>query len=406
MALPITIVSNAHFPGRLPPFKSSAENFYAVVPDETVATNFTIYKASDPSSSWSEPSSARTGPFAVISAAQSGNNIHIIGYDSTNDIYEYYNYDMTTDSYTTSGETIEDVSGGPPVQPWCSIAVRSDGDVVVVYAGSHDAVMGGDKERAEVNVRSGGSWSGPTSLGDTGGTDPFDTTDVHYGNPICTKASDSDDIHIIYSFQENTADPPTSWSYTVARTIDASNTLSSQINNTEDTGGVLLGHSNAVAYDDAGTQRIAWFGCDGFALEAGRATEDGSGDISSISIAGTGDDARPNGEVGVHSLAVLGTELHGLFSQDLASEYDIYYIKSTDDGVNWDTAVEELDAVTCNYISANIYQRGSQLVLAYVYDDGGSTKYNEKNLTTPSMTKLSDGKLTDLVNTYVGPFES
>ena len=82
-------------------------------------------------------------------------------------------------------------------------------------------------------------------------------------------------------------------------------------------------------------------------------------------------------------------------SQDLFSD-------SNNDSAGWGTDTEELDAVTINNITSNVYQRGSDIVLAYVYDDAATIKYNEKVLRT--IPTFAAAELPQQ-NYYIGPFK-
>ena len=256
------------------------------------------------------------------------------------------------------------------------------GDVIVVYNGDTDAVMGGKKERVDVNIRTGGTWGGAVAL-DAGG-------DIHYGNPNVVKGPLTDDMHIVWQQTLNIADPPTAWLQTQARTLRPDDTLSTTVEPslaTNYTASHLLGGQNLVSYDDGGTQRIVGVGLsDTNDLKNVSTTEDGSDDITltvgDILAEALTDEIFANVEVGICSIAELSGDLHILYSGGgiAGVDQDLYYIKSTDDATTWDTETEEIDAITVNFISANIYVRGADTVLAYVYDDGGVQKYNEKIL--------------------------
>ena len=73
--------------------------------------------------------------------------------------------------------------------------------------------------------------------------------------------------------------------------------------------------------------------------------------------------------------ALDGTDQHLLYSGGGVGglDRDLFHDK------NKTADVEELDGVTVNRISCNVYDR-SGAKLAYVYDDGGTIKYNEVNL--------------------------
>ncbi len=71
----------------------------------------------------------------------------------------------------------------------------------------------------------------------------------------------------------------------------------------------------------------------------------------------------------VFVLAVEGTNEHLLYSERISQ--DLFHDEN--DG----TDTELLDAVTINAISSNVYTRECSTVLAYLYDDAGTVKYNE-----------------------------
>jgi hypothetical protein len=223
-------------------------------------------------------------------------------------------------------------------QPWGSIAVRSDGDVVVVYAGATDLNMGDSKERIDFNVRVSGSWGGPTALDDGG--------DVHYGNPVVVKGPLTDDMHITYQETNETAnDPPTSWITGSVRTLRPDDTLS--IRKTFDWSVItLLPVPNMVTYEDSGTQRIAWgYGWNDSSIKVARSTEDGSDDIQAPFAAGPINFPRFSGEMAIFTFAELDGDLYMLYSGGGTSgvDQDLYYSKSTNDGATWSTVTEEID---------------------------------------------------------------
>jgi len=192
MALPDTILTSVMVHGRSPPFKSSGGAFYVIVPSGL--TQLHAYKSTDPGvTAWVQQDSAGqpTGSpgFDKISVVQDGDILHIATLINDGGIeYQYNTFNMATDAWVIANELI-DVSDAGGNFYWISIAVRSDGDVVVVYAGELDRVMGGDKIRVDFNIRTTGTWGGPQAL-DAGG-------DVHYGAPNCVKAETTDHVHVM-----------------------------------------------------------------------------------------------------------------------------------------------------------------------------------------------------------------
>ena len=400
MALPTTITSNGGIAGHQPPFKSSAGNFYAVAPLSTGVID--VYKATDPvDGSWTVQSGGPATTMTVASCVQAGDNIHVAHYSTGTGLYYYSRFNMSTDTWDRTQTSLGTLSGNLPTFPWCSIAVRNDGDIICVIAAETDQVMGGKKERVDYieSTDDGANWGTHTALDAAG--------DVHYGNPNVVKGPLTDDMRCVWQTTSNIADPPAAWTDTEARTLDSANSLSTTVTNTADTGGTMLGISNLVGYEDAGTARTAFNGAlDGTDIIAWRATDDGSGDIQAPSNA-TAATENPyvNGEAGILSLAEDSGTLYCLFSNNDDTQ-DIYYMESTDDGATWTaTPTQVVDAITCNYISCNIFQIDDQKVLAFVYDDAGTIKFNAKDLTALSYTQLDHAEFTGLVNSHVGPFE-
>ena len=378
MALPTTVVSDVGLRGHHPPVKSSGGAFYTVVRAD--ADELDVYKATDPTDSWTVQDSGdgpvHAGTLLGYATTVDDNIIHIIAWIS--DRHEYYTFDMDTDQWVIDeAVTDTDIQSTPPDQPWASIAVRSDGDIVVVYGGETDASMGDEKERVDVNIRTSGTWSGPTSL-DSGG-------DKHYGNPNCVLGT-NDFVHCLWQHTEDTAfDPPTIWNATQGRSIDpADDSLSTVDLSSADTADVLLGQTNAITYDDGGTQRIIISGGRLTLLHTAQGTES-SNDIlltAPAVLETLTAEFYENTEVGIATTVALNADIHCLYSGGGTAgvDQDLYYITSTDNGDSWSTETEEIDAITVNFISANIYVRGADTVMAYLYDDGGVQKYNEKVL--------------------------
>ena len=376
MALPVTIVSDIGLPGHHPPEASPRNQFYAVVRAD--ADELDVYKATDPTSSFSVQDSGNgpvhAGTLVGYSCIQDGDIIHIVAWSTAT--YEYYTFNTATDVWAID-ELIETPKNAPTF-PWASIAVRSDGDVIVAYAGDTDQVMGGKKERVDYARREGGTWTAGVAL-DAGG-------DVHYGNPNVVLGT-NDGMHFIWQTTTVTTDPPTSWASAEGRTLDSGNSLSTLATHANATFSGLLGYQLMLSYDDAGTQRVHAVGFKENQRPQCNFTnsrEDGSDNLEFIN-SGHNDlttDCFYNGEISIVSAIHLDGELHALFSGGGTDgvDQDLYYFSSINLGDTYINEAEEIDAITVNFISANIYVRDCNFVLAYIYDDGGVQKYNEKIL--------------------------
>src|SRR3990172_7916548 len=139
MALPVTIsgvafASGNYFEG---PFLSGGA-FYAVFEDTTTAGKLNVVKATDPTSSFStqDAANAPDAGTAILSmwVYQDGTDLKIVTATATGPEYRYHVFHMATDLWdsTLKNETIEDVKDQPALVNFsCSLAVRSDDDVVV-----------------------------------------------------------------------------------------------------------------------------------------------------------------------------------------------------------------------------------------------------------------------------------
>jgi hypothetical protein len=378
MALPTTILSSAGLGGYHPPYKSSGGAYYCVVLAD--ADELDVYKATDPTDSWTIQDSGggpvHAGTIGGFSTTVDDNIIHMIVWSAA--AYEYWTFDMDTDQWVTDQAIESSIDAN---WPWGSIAVRSDGDVVVAYAGVTDANMGDTKERVDVNIRTGTTWGGPVAL-DAGG-------DVHYGNPNCVLGT-NDGTHCLWQKQTSTVnDPPNSWSDLEARTLDSGDNLSTTDTDTEDTSAWKLALPHLISYDDAGTQRMYAGGRTGGVDHLHiPATEDGSDNIAfgtthSPNVSNAVARDRVNGilEGSQASYVELDGDIHVLYGGGGSQGFDVdlYYTKSTDDAANWSTPTLEF-AATMRHISVTTYVRGGNNRLAYFYDDNDIQKYNEKDL--------------------------
>ena len=266
MALPTTIVAGAGSGCYHPPFKASDGDFYVIVRN---GANLDAYRATDPTDAWTiqdvdnNPINLGSGQRHAI--VQDGDNLHIAS--STGGAYRYNLFDMAASTWTVASEAIE-TPANLPANHWISIAVRSDGDVVVVYNGDTDQVMGSTKQRVDYNVRTVTTWGGPQALDNA-------AADEHYGNPNCVLGTNNF-VHCLWQATANVTDPPTAWTDTIGGSIDpADDTLSTNDASDADTGGALLGFPNVISYDDGGTQRIivSGFIADGTSLSTAQGTE-------------------------------------------------------------------------------------------------------------------------------------
>lgn len=393
MALPTTISSTwTTVTGgcRFGPFLSSAGNVYILLKiTASISPSWAMYKATDPTSSFSEvdsahrPANGGANDVTGISAVQDGDTLHIVMANNDGALnkasYRYDTFDMSTDLWgvvdeaihtgLTVSDTTAGVNGG--LQN-CDIVVRSDGTIVVGYNGAGEVFMGGTRGRMVYARRStGGTWTTGIAVGPTGTTD--------YYRAGCSELGASDRTHFVYT--------NSSQSDVVHRSLDSSNTL-----------------DTAATIDATGLTSTGQLVAKGVHYVSGSSTllrvpyVDSSGKIS---VAKFTSGANPSFTIDVDAatnavrfaqygstpswwaLAYLILDGFTLYLAYVDStNFDLYTDVNSND-LGWGTDVLRLSA-TMNSLSASFYNRpGAGAVIGYVYDDGGTVKYNEVNLIYP-----------------------
>lgn len=367
MALPVTI-SDVSFPSEnyyIGPFLSSAGNVY-VIPRRASTGRIEAQKATDPTSSFSIVS-AGTGPLVQAGTLTSAwcyqvvDVIHLAFLDfGASSSLSYCNFDMSTDTWTAEEVVLLAFDNGPQTAATdsVSIGVRSDGDVIVLYNGDGDAIMGTDYARVDYARKESGSWTTGIPVDGAG-------EDHWHGASIVMGASDR--AHLFY--RNDDLDD----GYHV--TLTSANNL-----------------QTPTAFDATGANDHAHMFGKGVAFASGADTKirvPYTDSTNKVSIAGFVSADNPT--VSVVATDVSDTTLgNPTRSYDLAvdvdkqwllyvegSTGDLWRVNTGADNDTWDSDVELLDAVNISELSSNIYQRGTDIVFAYIYNDGGTIKYNE-----------------------------
>lgn len=389
MALPVTI-SAVVFPNHnyyVGPFLSGGA-FYTVLLDSTDESLVEVHKATDPTSSFTEQDSGNkpntTDDIKTMWVHQEGTDLHIVHgeFDGTDTArYGYSIFHMATDLWhaTIVDETIEasvTVLGATDVS--CSISVRSDGDVIVLYNGATDREHGTEQHRVDYRRREGGTWSSAIAVDNAG-------ADFWFGSVIVRGSSDR--MHFFFKNDDDDAFQRTLTSANVLETFPAAG--DSDVNAANHVFGP------GISYDDGGTQRVRCpykDGGTGLVSYAEFDSADAPGAFT-VNAGVTSSAVFVKQEFPVQCMAADGTNEHLLFSNPGRDpRHDINNITET-----------TILAGTVDFLSCNIYDRPGKK-LAFVYDDGGTIKYNEVDL-DPALTALS-GATFPLDNYYVGPFKT
>jgi len=293
-------------------------------------------------------------PIKSMWTFEDGSDIHVATQEDSGDV-RYHVFDPGTDTWTTKSEFVVTNNPNDPAVHACSIALRSDGDVIILYGG-----IDGADDAIYYARREGTTWTTDQQVDGAASTNDYISAVIVLGV--------SDRVHFFYK-NDNLLD-------ILHRSLSSSNVLDTADQTVDDsTGGSNFRLSRGVSYISGATKvRIAYKDSGNDVaigeLDSGAdptiATSTGVSDSAVLSI---------NGQA-IFCLANDGTTLHLLYSQD--TDKDIFHDENADDA-GWGTDDEEKDAVTANRISCNVYTRGS-LVLAYLYLDGTTSKYAERSL--------------------------
>ncbi len=359
--------------GRMRPYISSAGNVYVV--GRGTGSNINkifVYKHADPGDGlWTLADNANIPSGSTIHGwctFQAGDLIHIATQQETDDIL-YHVFSMSSDTFTTENEAVTSAVGTDiDADKAISISLETDGSIIIFYQGASDSNMGA-KERVDRAYKpSGGSWTVDQAV-DDGGKVSFFLGGIVRG--------EANKFHLTFKDETNLN--------ALHKSVqDVDGTLSSveTFDSSGMSGGVEFSVIQSVYYDDGGVERIT--AGTGAATQSGRSSEiddDGSPDTEEDWAFS---DARLKNlnNFALASYAVDEKRVWVVYASNAASSQDgDVFSNSNDDSAGWDgSSNEELDAITCNLITSNVYQRGDDIVLAYVYDDGGTIKYNEKVL--------------------------
>jgi len=312
---------------------------------------------SDPAvdGNWADVDFSLTGELVVsMWCFEDSGDIHIAT-QGAGGIVRYHVFDPGTDTFTTKNEVVVTNAPLAGVEA-CSIAVRSDGDVIIGYAGQD----GGDGAIFYAREE-GAGWTTNVQVDGAASTNDYSGIVIVLGL--------SDRMHFFY-FNDTLDD-------FLHRSLSSTNVLDTADQVIDATGafGLKLPHNHGVSYVSGATKVRVPYG--DFNARISIAKFDSGADPTittdaGVTAAGT---SAINGNT-IICLSVDGATLHLLWSD--SATLDIFHDENDDDG-GWGTDTEEKDAVTCNRISCNVYTRGS-LVLAYLYLDIATVKYAERSL--------------------------
>lgn len=386
MAYPVTL-SDIDFVHPQPnPFKVGG-SFYIVARDASTTTAIKVLKADsdDPSGTWAEqdaanrPDDTTSGNtlFSSLHAIADGSTIHIISHvhGTVAGYARYHTFDTSTNTWSIKDEIIISAANVGGVASVCAIGVRSDGDVLVVYSGISEKIMGVDYDRVYLARREGGVWTvniDPTSIG---------KTEVHLRTPFAIMADQTNDrFHVFWT---NETDLEIAYAtYLSDNTFGHQNTLiDASVATVADQRNAL----DAVSFDDGGTKiRLLYEDIDGSLNTAGFADADSPG-APTIT-----DGINDSGNVDSAALALDGITQHALFQHS----GDTTIIRHDQTGAGddaWGTDEDELDSASAVVVyAAEVWDNVGATELAYLYTEGGVEKINARVLAlAPAATAFS-----------------
>ena len=355
--------------------------YTAVQIDDRDSTSMAILKSpANPFEPWTRFDTNDLGSSSTKAVRLAGTTLHIV----TGQL-RYQSFDVSTDAlsnYTTGTggdsvllETVGSLS--------LDFVVRPNGDIVVIYEGATDKIMGGDKFRVDYALWNGTSWSVGNALDAAG--------DIHYGDVSICEGTVSNDVHLMWNRQTSTAnDPPAAWSDMQGRTLRANDTLSAVSTQAwnADCDIIKSGHE-VFNLDDAGTPTIVrLLTTPTHVIQLKQNTEDASDDISIASATVTPTIAQDVGTSVTHN---RGCVPHDLAYDSATGELyhvfagggtdgiplDLYYRVSDDFGSTWGTEVAITTPIYNDIqdLAANIYTRNGEKVLAIIYYDSVVSTY-------------------------------
>jgi hypothetical protein len=343
--------------------------------------NFTINAATDvvlngPDTAWASIATKTGFTTAILglSSYQVGNVIHIAVMDGTlasSIAHKYVSFDMATDTFLATTETIM-AAANPAGQvagagAGNSIVVRSGGEVVAFFNSLQTNTSGTPRARVSYSRRTAvNTWAAAVRVDANTATDNV--------SPFAVLGA-ANRVHFFWNNQ-------TGIGY---RTLSAANALN--------TGGASASISNpgdGVSYDRAGTTKVVVISNGAGGQTVGRfdSSDNPTPTIVNLAIAVATVPHRVGAFPNTDDVTIVYRS---------SADSDLYSITSSDDGATFASPVSffvgtvaSADANLSRNASGGVYQRGSQNVVGYIVNDGGTLKYNEYVISSVGISLTAD----------------
>ena len=385
MAFPTTITTggDANKGGAIP-YLSSAGNVYVIVHDDTTTSKIRAFKATDPTSSFSNVGTDVTvtsgNEITGLGTVQAGDVIHVVSQDtdvaSTGVLTSvlYHKFDMASDTWSLTNEAISTAFNVATIEARDKVAInlRSNGDAIVLYNGPKVANMGTDRNRVYYARRVSGTWTSDVVV-DNGGATSW----------ICgvTVSGSSDRSH--FFFLDDGADDGYQRTLTSANTLE---TFPASFDTTTASSPNIMRQGN-ISYNSSGTQKVRSLYGDSTSNTLLNIAKCDSADAPTMStetdITGATDTNGVN-NIFMSSLSADGTTLWNVF---IDSNLDVYTQSNADDA-GWSAPVSFYTGSVVRVYS-NVYTRNGDIVLAMVFSET-DPKYTEKTLSAATQPPQTD----------------
>jgi hypothetical protein len=351
--------------------------------------------ASTPDVSWGSIATKTGFTTAILKldAYQVGNVIHLLVQDgtaSTSLATKYVSFDTLNNTFLATTETVSaavavtgQIAGA---NASASLVVRSNGEVVAFYSGVQTKISGTFRAHVFYRRRTGvNTWTTETAV------NAATAFDNNY--PVAVLGA-ADRVHFVWGVAPSS---------TGNRTLSAANAL-----NTAASSASMAAPGDGVSYDRSGTTKVViTSNATGQTVQRFDSSDNPTASYSTPTAANA---TLP------HRIGTFPNTDDVTIVYRNSADSDIYSIKSSDDGATFGTAVSffvgtvaSADANVSRSSSGSVYARGSNNVVGYLVNDGGTLKYNE-NVVSTSSTNYTDTITSsalpiagsDITDVYVG----
>jgi hypothetical protein len=355
-------------------YDGTETDLYCVAEDTGTADKVGVFKSTDGGSNWTRQDTGNAPIVAngldSLTAILDGGTLHIAGLSplytpSMTDFQdvEYYTFDLTTDTWVLDEAVVTiDINATGVAHSGLDIAVRSDGDVILLHPISDRTDMGSQYKQRGYSRREGGTWT--TEIA-------FNAANELQAQGRCVMAP-NDECHINYYVYSGT---PAHY----AMTLDSANSLSTRVSFSTNTTAINQGWNRPLTWDDGGTQRVLLLFTGSGDQRVRRMTEDGSGDITTDLAEAVPVDPSTNTSLA----AAVDPSTKDVYFFLSGADVDLYYSRGPN-GTSWKEEIELEDATSITAIWAEYYVRDQHCVIGYIVEESSTTlSYGELILCYP-----------------------